>query len=164
MVVEVLAERHGFRLRDRKKYSAEKGSIGDETVVIMEPLTFMNISGDAVREGMRRFGFETDELIVVHDDLDLPPGRVKIKLGGGAGGHNGIISVIERTGTEDFVRVKVGIGKPPGENAERYVLSRFSPDESKLVKGAIERAADAVEEIIAEGPSKAMNSFNQRQE
>lgn len=164
MVVEELAARHGFSLKERKKYSADKGSIRGEAVVLMEPLTFMNLSGDAVREGMRRFGFGTERLIVVHDDLDLPPGRVKIKLGGSAGGHNGMISVIERTGTEEFIRVKVGIGKPPGVTAERYVLSRFSPDESGEISNAILMAADAVEGIIAEGPSRAMSSFNKKPE
>ncbi len=162
MVVEELAARHGFTLKERKKYYADKGSIKGETVVLMEPLTFMNLSGDAVREGMRRFGFAPEEIIVVHDDVDISPGRIKLKLGGGAGGHKGILSVIERTGYRDFLRIKVGVGKSEIIPTDRFVLSRFAPDEKPLVKEAVSQAADAVEAILSEGHKKAMNTFNQR--
>ena len=162
MVLEELARRHNFTFKERKLYNAQKGSIEGETVILMEPLTFMNLSGDAVREGMRRFGFEADEIIVVHDDVDIEPGRIKLKPGGGAGGHKGVVSIIERTGNRDFVRVKVGVGKSDRIPTERFVLSKFSRDEKPLIDEAIVTAADAVEAILREGHKKAMNTFNQR--
>lgn len=162
MVVDTLAARHGFKLKEKKKYFADKGSIEGDNVVLMEPLTFMNLSGEAVREGMRRFGYEPDQIIVVHDDLDVEPGKVKIKLGGGAGGHKGIISVIEHAGTREFLRIKVGIGKSDRMAIERFVLSKFSPDEKVLMDEAIIEAADAIEAIIRDGHAKAMNTYNQR--
>lgn len=164
MVVEELAARHGFRLAEKKKYMVDKGSIEGETVVLMEPFIFMNLSGDAVREGMRRFGFTMDEIIVVQDDMDTPLGRIKIKPGGGAGGHNGIRSIIERTGTQEFIRVKVGIGKSETVPGERYVLGKFAPDEKPLIAEAVQEAADAVEAVIGSGLQSAMNTHNQRSE
>ncbi len=162
MVVEELAARHGFTLKERKKYNADKGSIKGETVVLMEPLTFMNLSGDAVREGMRRFGYEPEDIIVVHDDVDIEPGRIKLKLGGGAGGHKGVLSVIERTGFKDFLRIKVGVGKSEIIPTDRFVLSKFASHEKPLIEEAVSQAADAVEAILREGHKKAMNTFNQR--
>ncbi len=162
MVVEELAARHGFTLKERNKYNAFKGSIEGETVVLMEPLTFMNLSGDAVREGMRRFGFAPDEIIVVHDDVDLKPGKIKLRLGGGAGGHKGVLSIIDRTGSRDFLRVKVGIGRSDIIPTDRFVLSKFAPDEKPLMEEAFSRAADAVEAILSKGHKKAMSTFNQR--
>ncbi len=112
----------------------------------------MNDSGSALA------GYRTEDLILIHDDLDLPPGDVRVKVGGGAGGHNGLRSVIQRLGP-DFVRVRVGIGRPPvGVGVTDYVLSRMD----STVRDAIPRAADAVEVIIEDGPETAMNRFNVR--
>jgi PTH1 family peptidyl-tRNA hydrolase len=112
----------------------------------------MNNSGAALA------GYEAENLIVIHDDLDLPPGDVRVKVGGGAGGHKGLRSIIGRLGS-DFVRVRVGIGRPPpGMDATDYVLSRMDP----AVRDAVPRAADAVEAVVEEGPEAAMNRFNAR--
>jgi PTH1 family peptidyl-tRNA hydrolase len=163
LVVEELAARIGAAFSDQSRYRIARGSIKGAKAVLMEPITFMNLSGDAVVFGMRRIGFEPSELILIHDDLDLPVGRVKLRIGGGAGGHKGVLSVIERTGEREFLRVKIGIGKEPGTETEHYVLQKFSPEEHKLIKEAVITAADAVEAAIAEGAEAAMNRFNRRQ-
>ena len=127
-------------------------SFGSREVTLLKPTTFMNNSGSALA------GYRTEDLIVVHDELDLPPGDVRVKVGGGAGGHNGLRSIIQHLGP-DFVRVRVGIGRPPvGVGVTDYVLSRMDA----AVRDAVPRAADAVEAIVEEGPEAAMNRFNVR--
>lgn len=162
MVLDELAGRHGASYAQRDLYKATRGSIGGQGVLFMEPLTFMNLSGKAVARGMRKFGFEPDDLIVVCDDLDLDTGRVKIKQGGSSGGHNGLQSIIDLTGYRDFIRVKVGIGRDPRIPSEKYVLSKFRPDEAEALEDAISRAADAVEAIVTKGLEHAMNTINRR--
>jgi PTH1 family peptidyl-tRNA hydrolase len=161
-VLEELARRHGVRFAQRDLYNATRGSIGGQGVLFMEPLTFMNLSGKAVVRGMRKFGFEPEDLIVVCDEMDMDTGRVKIKQGGSSGGHNGIQSIIDMTGYRDFIRVKVGIGRDPRIPSEKYVLSKFTPDEAEAHEEAISRAADAVEYIVTEGLETAMNMINRR--
>ena len=162
MVLDELAARHGAALAQRELYKATRGSIGGHSVLFMEPLTYMNLSGRAVTRGMRKFGFEPEELIVVCDDLDMETGRVKIKNGGSSGGHNGLQSIIDDTGYSDFARVKVGIGRDTRIPSEKYVLSKFKPDESEHLFEAISRAADAVEAIVTGDLESAMNSINRR--
>jgi len=162
MVLDELARRHGAQFAQRELYNATRGSIGGQGVLFMEPLTFMNLSGKAVVRGMRKFGFEPEDLIVVCDDLDMETGRVKIKQGGGSGGHNGIQSIIDMTGYKEFIRVKLGIGRDPRIPSEKYVLSRFRPDEAEALENAISRAADAVEAIVKDGLEHAMNSINRK--
>jgi len=162
MVLDELAGRHGAVLAQRELYKATRGSIGGNSVLFMEPLTYMNLSGKAITRGMRKFGFEPENLIVVCDDLDLETGRVKIKHGGSSGGHNGLQSIIDLTGYSDFVRVKIGIGRDPRIPSEKYVLTRFRPDETETLDEAISRSADAVEAIITVGLEQAMNTINRR--
>lgn len=162
MVIQELASRHGAALAQRELYAATRGSIEGESILLMEPLTFMNLSGKAVVRGMRKFGFAPEDLIVVTDDLDMDTGRVKIKPGGSAGGHNGIQSIIESIGYRDFVRVKVGIGRDPRIPSEKYVLSKFRPDEKDAIEDAVMKAADMVEAIVREGVKQAMNALNRR--
>ena len=127
-------------------------SLGLKEITLLKPTTFMNNSGSALA------GHRVADLIVVHDDLDLPPGDVRVKVGGGAGGHNGLRSLIGRLGPH-FVRVRIGIGRPPvGMTVTDYVLSRMDA----AVREAVPRAADAVEAVVEEGPEAAMNSFNAR--
>jgi peptidyl-tRNA hydrolase, PTH1 family len=127
-------------------------SFGSEEVTLLKPTTFMNNSGSALA------GYGTEGLILVHDDLDLPPGDVRVKVGGGAGGHNGLRSVIQRLGP-DFVRVRVGIGRPPaGVGVTDYILGKMDA----VVGDAVPRAADAVEAVVEDGPEAAMNRFNAR--
>jgi PTH1 family peptidyl-tRNA hydrolase len=126
--------------------------LGLEDITLLKPTTFMNDSGSALA------GYGAKDLIVVHDDLDLPPGDVRVKVGGGAGGHNGLRSVIQRLGP-DFVRVRVGIGHPPpGAGVTDYVLGRMDA----AVRDAVPWAADAVEAVVEDGPEAAMNRFNVR--
>ena len=152
LVADELARRHGGSWRKRKKVEAAPVSLGSSEVTLLKPTTFMNDSGSALA------GSAPEDLIVVHDDLDLPPGDVRVKVGGGAGGHKGLRSIIQHLGP-DFVRVRVGIGRPPaGVGATDYVLSRMDA----TVRDAVPRAADAVEVVVEDGPEAAMNRFNAR--
>ena len=152
LVADELARRHGGSWRKRKRVEAAPVSLGSKEVTLLKPTTSMNNSGSALA------GYGAEDLILVHDDLDLPPGDVRVKVGGGAGGHNGLRSVIQRLGP-DFVRVRVGIGRPPaGVGVTDYVLSRMDA----AVREAVPQAADAVEVVVDDGPEAAMNRFNVR--
>lgn len=132
-------------------------------VALAVPLTYMNLSGESVRLLVRRHGVEDDprRLVVVHDELDLEPGRVKVKVGGGLAGHNGLKSIKQHLHTDGFVRVRIGVGKPPGRQAgANHVLRRPGKAERAELEVAVEEAADAVELIVAEGPEAAMTRFN----
>lgn len=137
-----------------------KGTVAGELVMLIEPQLYMNRSGIAVRAGGA--AVETPALIVIHDDLDLELGCVRVKRGGGTGGHRGLESMVECCGA-DFTRVRIGVGRPPiSDEAAAYVLSAFRPGEQELARAAIERAADAVECVLREGEETAMNYFNVR--
>ena len=163
--VRVLSKRHGTgRLRPEKGQRAivEEVSIGDARVVLAVPTTYMNESGAAVRPLMRRFGIDDPaRVVVVHDELDLLPGRIRVKLGGGLAGHKGLQSIRDHLHTAEFVRVRIGIGKPPGrQSGADYVLRRPGKAERELLDGSIEAAADAVEILVADGVDAAMNRCN----
>lgn len=163
--VELLAKRHGSgRLRPEKGLQAavELVTLGGARVALAVPSTYMNDSGLAVRPLVRRFGIEDPaRLVVVHDELDLPPGRVRIKVGGGTAGHNGLKSVQAHLHLADFVRVRIGIGKPSSPQAGAdHVLRRPGAGERQLLAAAIDGAADAVEDIVSLGVDEAMNRCN----
>jgi PTH1 family peptidyl-tRNA hydrolase len=161
MVADHLAERYGIELSaKRESYMAGKGSVEGSSIVLVEPLTFMNRSGLAARDAMKRYGAEAGSLIVVHDDIDMDAGKLKIRKRGSSGGHRGIESIIRETGTSEFIRVKIGIGREEGLAAEDHVLGKFTREEIPVIKDAITSAADAVVMIIARGVDKAMNTFN----
>jgi PTH1 family peptidyl-tRNA hydrolase len=162
MALDGIALKSEIKLKRRLKYKAGKGSVEDVPVVLAEPLTFMNLSGIALREILRRYGLSPENLIVIHDDIDMRTGRVKIKMGGSSGGHKGIQSIIRETGTGDFVRLKIGIGREEDVPVEEYVLSSFGTEEAPAVREAIARAAEAVSAILTEGVDSAMNRFNRR--
>lgn len=127
-------------------------------------LDWMNLSGPPLKGLLREFKLTAEDLIVIHDDLDLDLGRLRIKLAGGHGGHNGIKSVIEALGTPQFVRVKIGIGRPaPGQNSADYVLEQFTRDEVVVLEPCLERAVDALECLVHRGAAAAMNQFNVRE-
>ncbi|CAA9449639.1 MAG: Peptidyl-tRNA hydrolase [uncultured Rubrobacteraceae bacterium] len=152
LVADELAKRHGGSWRSKKKAEAAPVGFGLKNVTLLKPTTYMNNSGVALA------GHKVEDLIVVHDDLDLPPGDVRVKVGGGAGGHNGLRSLIQHLGN-DFVRVRIGIGRPPtGVTVTDYVLGRMD----SAVKEALPVAADAVEAVIESGPEATMNRFNVR--
>ncbi|MFZ4718633.1 MAG: aminoacyl-tRNA hydrolase [Ilumatobacteraceae bacterium] len=162
-VVGLLAERLGEKLKvGRDKAAVAETRLGGHRVVLAFPTTYMNLSGESVGAMMRRYKIATpQQLVVVHDELDLPPGTMRIKVGGGLAGNNGLRSITQHLKTQDYVRLRIGIGKPPSkERGADHVLSRIPKAERDLLDVAIQRAADAVEVIVAEGPDAAMARFN----
>jgi PTH1 family peptidyl-tRNA hydrolase len=182
--VRLVAARHSARLRAEKGTSAETAVVrmGGKALVLAVPQTYMNEGGIAVRALVRRYlaaeeaegsgeggrgrgplVFAPAALVIVHDELDLEPGVVRVKLGGGTAGHNGLRSIQSHLRHLDFVRVRIGVGKPPNPAAGAdYVLRRASRADSALIAEAVEVAADAVECLVAEGPDVAMSKFNAR--
>lgn len=163
-VVEEVAQRLALpELKFKRKCNALVGEckVDDHKVIIAEPQTFMNLSGDAVASLSQWYKIPPDHLIVVHDDVDLEPGQIRVKCGGGAGGHHGIESIMARAGTPDFIRVRLGIGMEGlVGDVSGYVLEQIPSSQGPLINEAITLAADAVLSIVAEGLSAAMNKFN----
>ena len=161
-VVELLAKRHGGRLRKRKERAlVDEVTIDGRRVALAIPLTYVNDSGHAVGALVRRFGVDPRQLVVVHDELDLPVAELKVKSGGGLAGHNGLRSIVAHLHTQDFQRVRIGVGKPVSkERGADHVLNRFSKRERAEVDVTVEQAADAVETIVRDGVDAAMNRFN----
>ena len=143
-----------------------KGTIEGQKVILMKPLSFMNLSGGPVQEMAAYFKIEkTTNLIIIHDDIDLQPGQLRIRKQGSAGGHNGMKDIIKRLGTEQFLRIRVGVGaKPEGRDLADYVLSRFAQEDRAKVDEAVRKAASAVAMAVTEGPDAAMNTFNKKRE
>jgi peptidyl-tRNA hydrolase, PTH1 family len=160
LVLDELIGRYGLKFKEKSDYRICDGSIEGEKTIFLEPLTFMNISGSAVASIFRKNNMLSENIIVIHDDLDIETGRVKIRKMGSSGGHKGIESIIQHLGTKLFVRVRVGIGRDPFIPTEDYVLSKFRKNELSVIRESIVQAADAVECIITKGPDKAMNTFN----
>jgi PTH1 family peptidyl-tRNA hydrolase len=167
-VVDVLTERARIHTRQRKfEGRIGQGTISSNRVVFLKPETFMNAAGASVASALRFYKIPPDQLLIIHDELDLPFGRLQLKAGGGSGGHNGLNSVIESLGTDEFIRMRFGIGKPEGPNAKErtidHVLSNFSAEEQRALDQLLALAADASELWIREGLASAMNRFNRRQ-
>ena len=163
--VDYLADRHGIYMGEKKhKALTGKGVIGGEKVLLLKPQTFMNLSGESVRSALDYYRVdETAELIVIYDDISLPPGQLRIRKKGSAGGHNGIKNIIAHLGHDTFVRIKVGVGeKPKDYDLADYVLGRFSKEERAIMEEAFKEAGEAVEVIIEKGPDAAMNLFNKK--
>ncbi len=163
-VVERLARRHGIAL-DQARFRGHlgRGRARGVEIALIEPQTFMNRSGSSVLEALDGLGIDDPgaALLVVYDDLDLPFGRLRVRPGGGAGGHRGLADIQERLGRDDFPRLRFGIGRPPpGEDPVAYVLAPFAPDEEEALGARLECAADAVETILVEGVTPAMDRFN----
>jgi PTH1 family peptidyl-tRNA hydrolase len=163
-VIERAAARWLIRLSPRDLAQQGSGRLGGELIELAGLLDWMNVSGPPLKGLLRRFELTPGELIVVHDDLDIEPGRLRIKLAGGHGGHNGIKSIVEALGTPQFVRLKIGIGRPaPGQDSADYVLESVTKDEMAVFEPCLERAVDALECLIHRGPEVAMNQFNVRE-
>lgn len=163
-VVDLLAKHNHIRiLRRFCRAVVGQGVIAGEEVTLVKPQTYVNLSGDSVSEIARRLSVPPQDIIVVFDDANLPVGRLRIRTGGSAGGHKGIKSMIARLHTQDFPRVRIGIGEMGG-NAVDYVLSKFTRSELALIKPAMEDAATAIEAILSEGIEPAMNRFNRAQD
>ncbi|UNC90700.1 aminoacyl-tRNA hydrolase [Candidatus Contubernalis alkaliaceticus] len=170
MVVEALALKHNMSFNQLKHHSLlSRGQIAGEKVLLVKPLTYMNLSGRAVKDVLlssRELFLES--LVIVHDDMDLELGRIRFKVKGGSGGHRGVDSIIEKLNTRDFVRLKIGIGRPQnngnpeddGAGVRNYVLEGFSSQEEPLLKEVIKKAAEALEILLLEGIDTAMNRYN----
>ena len=165
-VLDVLAGRHNERFRTSKEHSlVAELRIGTARVALAFPQTFMNESGRAVAPLVKRFGIDDlTKLVVVHDELDLEPGRMKLKLGGGLAGHNGLRSIRDHLHSTEFARIRIGVGKPPGGSARGvdHVLSPPSKRDRELIAVCVHEAADAVEMVLADGFEAAMGRYNQR--
>ena len=161
--IDVIAEKNHIPL-DTIKYNALSGSgfIGGQKVLLVKPLTYMNLSGEAIIEFVRFFKIDPeDELLVIYDDISLEPGKLRLRRKGSAGGHNGIKNIIAPLGTEKFKRIKIGVGsKPEGWDLKDFVLGHFSKEDQALMQDAFSRTADAVDLIVADEFDKAMNTYN----
>ncbi len=164
-VVEALARRHGVTLREEGWADVGALTLDGVRVLLARPQTYVNVSGTAVADLRRRHRVPLPHLLVVYDDLDLPLGQIRLRAGGGHGGHNGMRSIIDALGEQGFPRLRLGIGRPPaGVDPADYVLGRFDRTEAALVDAAVERAAEAVEMFVREGIERAMSAFNVRGE
>ena len=139
-----------------------QATVDGKKVILLKPMTYMNLSGEAVGEAARFYKIPADHVLVISDDVSLPIGKLRIRKGGSAGGHNGLKNIIQHLGTDQFPRVKVGVGEKPHPDYDMadWVLSKFVGEDLKTITAAIEKAGKAVECLIAEGPDKAMNKFN----
>ncbi len=161
-VIDVLADRHRIDVSERKfKGLCGRGVIEGQKVILIKPQTFMNLSGESIRAAMDYYKIAPEEIIVIYDDISLDPGQLRIRLKGSAGGHNGIKNIIAHLGTQEFPRIKVGVGaKPPRMDLADYVLSRFGSGEQKLMDEAFQEAAEAVSAMLTDGAERAMNHYN----
>jgi PTH1 family peptidyl-tRNA hydrolase len=165
LALQALARRHQIS-PEKRKFNSRYGSgeILKEKVILLTPLTYMNLSGLAVASFLHYFQIPSTSLIVIHDDLDLPWTRIKITNKGGAAGHKGLLSIIDQIRTHEFIRIRLGIGRPPEMiPAESYVLDPFSAQERKELPLLLDLSSDAVEVIIEQGITVAMNRFNVRE-
>ena len=165
MVVDAFARKFNIDVTKHEKnaYTGQKRVAGG-TVMVAKPLTYMNLSGDAVRLLVNAYVESTDDLIVVYDDIDLPLGKLRIRPSGSSGTHNGMRSIVQTLGTERFPRLRVGIGAADGGRLRDYVLDEFAGDEQPVVDRAIERAVDALVLFACGDLKRAMNQFNRDEE
>ena len=164
-----LARRHGIKL-DKKAGLARtgQGTVDGVAVTLARPQTFMNLSGESAARLAHKMKLNTEDIIVIHDDLDIPLGQIRLRQGGDCGGHKGVLSVLNELADPDFIRVRIGIGRPPPTpdgsppDIKDYVLSDFTPEEAKVIEESVAAASAAVDAILLEGLEKAKNRFNRR--
>jgi len=164
-VVELLGRRHGAKLKKHRRERAlyDDVRVDGRRMALAVPTTYMNDSGEAVGPLARHFDVAPEQIVIVHDELDLPPAALRVKAGGGLAGHNGLRSIKSHLHSDAFLRVRIGVGKPPSkERGADHVLSRVSKRDREEMAVTIEQAADAVETILREGVATAMNRFNER--
>ncbi|HHW57551.1 MAG TPA: aminoacyl-tRNA hydrolase [Clostridia bacterium] len=160
MVIDELAKKLGIRVTKLKfKSLVGEGNVKGEKIILLKPQTFMNLSGEALYEAVNFYKINLENVIVVYDDKDLDVGKIRIRKKGSSGGHNGMNSIIYLLNSEEFPRVRIGIGNP-GEDLVNHVLGEFTEEEKKIIKQATEKAAEAVIDIIENGIEHAMNKFN----
>lgn len=161
-VIDELADKLNVDVSEKKHRAlCARGVIGGEKVILLKPQTFMNLSGESIRAAADYYKVEPEQVLILYDDVSLPPGQLRIRTKGSAGGHNGIKSIISHLGTQEFPRIRVGVGeKPRGMDLADYVLGRFSKEEAPLMEDAFKEAAEAVCLFITDGADAAMNHFN----
>lgn len=160
MVLDVLSRRFGVKSgRSRFRAVTAEITVGEQKALLVKPVTYVNLSGFAAAAALTYYDLDLEDFLVVCDDMNLPPGRIRVRKGGSSGGHNGLQSVADAVHTEDFPRLRVGIGTPARDGVD-HVLGRFSKDETVAMKQALEHAADTVETWVTEGIEPAMNTFN----
>ena len=163
LTVDALAERLGIPVQKlRYRALTNTAELGGQKVLLMKPVTYMNLSGEAVRQAAGFYKIPPERVLVISDDVSLPLGKLRIRTGGSAGGHNGLKNIIAQLGSERFPRVKIGVGEKPRPDYDMadWVLSKFTGEDKKAIDAAVLRAADAVECLLREGPERAMNRFN----
>ena len=159
--IDLLGANHNIpvnKLKHKAVYG--EGRIGNEKVLLVKPQTYMNLSGESVLDIVNYYKVPTENVIVVYDDIDLDVGKLRIRKQGSAGTHNGMKSIIFNLQSDEFPRIRIGIGRPDKQNLADFVLSRFAANEEDAIKEAIQRSADAVTAVVTEGIDKAMNKFN----
>ena len=163
MVADELAERHNIPVQ-RLKFRALTNTVtvGDRKVLLMKPVTYMNLSGEAVHEAAAFYKIPPEHILVVSDEVALAPGKLRVRRSGSAGGHNGLKNIIAHLGTDQFPRIRLGVGQKPHPDYDMadWVLGKFQGEDKKAVEAAVKKAADAAECLIREGVDKAMNQYN----
>lgn len=165
MVIDAVADKNHISVTEKKHRAIiGKGMIGGERALLVKPQTFMNLSGESIREVIDYYKIEEKtELIVISDDISLAPGALRIRKKGSAGGHNGLRNIILHLGHDEFQRIRLGVGeKPHGYDLADYVLAHFNEDDRALIRESVEQAAEAVEVMVTEGVDRAMNRFNKK--
>ena len=164
MMLDYFAAKHGITfLESRWKASVAKAFVWDISLLLLKPETFMNLSGMAVSQAAHFYKIVPEDIIVMHDDLDIEFGRLKIVSGGGDGGHKGIRSIVEHLGTKNFSRIKIGIGRPISPiQPEKYVLAKFEPDEKEMIEQKMAVAFEGIRILLQKGIAAAMTEINQR--
>ena len=163
-VIDVIAEKYNIAVTERKSRAfCGKGIIEGQKVILVKPQTYMNSSGESLRAAADYYKIAPEDIIVIYDDISLAPGQLRVRAKGSAGGHNGIKSIIAHLGTQEFPRVRVGVGEKPSRmDLADYVLGHFSAEDRKIVADAVKEAADAACEIIESGIDHAMNAHNKK--
>lgn len=163
--IDALADKYHISVMDvRNKAVTGKGMINGQKVILAKPLTFMNLSGESIRPLADYYKIDIEtELIVISDDISLPPGQIRVRKSGSAGGHNGLKNIIRQLGSEGFQRIRIGVGeKPKGYDLADYVLGHFSEEEKPLMREGVEKALHAAELMLAGHTDQAMNAFNRK--
>ena len=162
-VIDYIADKYKIKVKKLKfKSLYQKAELAGEEVILMKPQTYMNLSGESIRDAAAFYKIPPEKIIIISDDINLEKGRIRVRKSGSAGGHNGLKSIIYQLSSENFVRVRIGVGDKENENQELadYVLSRFTKEEIPLFEKAIINAAGAIEETIKNGAESAMNLYN----
>lgn len=160
--INILAEQNEISLT-KKKFNAIYGSgfVNGEKVILIKPQTYMNLSGQAVKQFMDFYKLKNDDIIIVYDDMDIEPSIIKIRKKGGSGGHNGMKSIIEHLGIEEFTRIRIGIGRPDNQADKiNYVIGAVTNEEQAILEKGVKQSVLAIEEIVKNGVDTAMNKFN----